>query len=159
MFYLDADCDAHGDDEDGNGELVKDAERAEDVAEDLLEEERLHEHGDHPEDVHDVEHGHADDDRGHEGLQVAALSGKKKNKIHLTFFVSLRNGTENRRKNESLLKNPFFGIAIVYFILVFSAHKAFFFVVKTTSFRLGLGLHPKLARPLSISSLLLFSTI
>ena len=75
MFYLDADCDAHGDDEDGNGELVKDAERAEDVAEDLLEEERLHQDGDHAEDVHHVEDGDADDHGRHEGLQVASFSG------------------------------------------------------------------------------------
>jgi hypothetical protein len=34
--YLDADCDIEGDDEDGDGELVEDAEGAVHVSEDLL---------------------------------------------------------------------------------------------------------------------------
>ena len=73
QFYLEADGDAEADEEDGDGQLVEDPERAEDVAEDLLEEERLDEHGHHAQHVQDVEDGDRRDQRSHESLQVVAL--------------------------------------------------------------------------------------
>ncbi len=72
-MYLAADCDAEADDEDGDGQLVKDSEGAEDVPEDLLVEEALHQHGQDAQHVHHVQHGDRHDDGGHEGLQIMTL--------------------------------------------------------------------------------------
>ena len=71
--HLETNGDAEADQENGDGQLVKDAERAEDVAEDFLEEELLGEHGQHAQHVQDVEDGDRRDQRRHESLQVVAL--------------------------------------------------------------------------------------
>lgn len=74
--HLETNGDAEADQEDGHGQLVKDPERAEDVAEDLLEEELLGEHGQHAQHIQDVEDCDRRDQRSHESLQVVALPGR-----------------------------------------------------------------------------------
>ncbi len=77
LIYLHADGDAEADEEDGYGELVKDSDGAEDVPEDLLKEELLHEDRQHPKHVQDVQEGDRGDQRSHERLEVVALPEKE----------------------------------------------------------------------------------
>ena len=79
--HLEANCDAEADQEDGDGQLVEDPERAEDVAEDLLQEELLSEHGQHAQHIQDIEDRNRCDERRHEGLKVVALP--RKDHVHV----------------------------------------------------------------------------
>ena len=71
--HLETNGDAQADQEDGDGQLVKDPERAEDVAKDLLEKQLLGKHGQHAQHIQDVEDCDRRDQRRHESLQVVAL--------------------------------------------------------------------------------------
>jgi hypothetical protein len=70
LTNLNTDSNADADDEDGDCELVEDAEGAVDVPEDFFAEERFHQNGKNSNDVHDVQDRDARDHGRHERLQV-----------------------------------------------------------------------------------------
>ena len=76
--HLEANGDAEADQEDGDGQLVKYAKRAEDVAKYVLQEQLLGEHGQHSQHIQDVEDRDRRDQCRHESLQVVALPRKRK---------------------------------------------------------------------------------
>ena len=105
--HLEANCDAEADQEDGDGQLVEDSERAEDVAKDLLQEELLSEHGQHAQHVQDIEHRNRCDERRHEGLEVVALPGKDRSCKCTSLAGRNFMYSTNHRKSFSLFVCPF----------------------------------------------------
>ena len=78
-FYLTADSDAEGDNEDGDCQFMKDSDAAKDMPEDVLEEQRLDEDRLHPQHVQDVQHGDRDDHSRNKCFQLMPLPEKVKN--------------------------------------------------------------------------------